>query len=322
MRLVLLALSLLATPAPAAEPVTLSEWRLPWPDSRPRDPDVAPDGSVWFVGQVGNYLARLDPRTGAFDRVDLADGVHPHNLIIGRDGVIWYAGNRAAHIGRYDPATRKTTIHAMPNPKAADPHTLVFDGRGGIWFTVQRSNYIGRLSMADGKIALRRITTPNALPYGIVAERDGRAWAVLFGAPKLASVDPATLAIEEIALPRTDARPRRIARTSDGRIWYVDHRGSYLGAYDPQSRSFREWPTPSPNAAPYAMAVDHRGWVWFVESGVQPNRLVAFDPFDGRYAHVEVIDSRTVRHMVFHAPTRSLWFGTDNDKIVRATLAE
>ena len=39
--------------AEAFEPITveINEWTVPWPDTRPRDPDVAPNGSVWLVGQ-------------------------------------------------------------------------------------------------------------------------------------------------------------------------------------------------------------------------------------------------------------------------------
>jgi virginiamycin B lyase len=208
----------------------------------------------------------------------------------------------------------------MPDPEVTDPHTLAFDGQGHVWFTAQRSNAVGRLTMADGRIELIRVPTPNALPYGIVIAPGGRPWIVLFGAPKLLTIDPQTLVAKEITLPRADARPRRIARTSDGRIWYADFRGSFLGAYDPRSRTIAEWPTPSPGGGPYAMAADHRGWIWLVESTVQPNRLVAFDPADERWAHVEVLASRTVRHMVFDLDSRSLWFGTDANTVVRAAL--
>ena len=36
--------------------------RMGW---RTRDPAIAPDGKVWFVGAGGNYIANLDPHTGA-----------------------------------------------------------------------------------------------------------------------------------------------------------------------------------------------------------------------------------------------------------------
>src|SRR5687767_9872273 len=119
-----------ASPTQAA--VALTDWLVPWPDTRPRDPDVAPDGSVWFVGQVGNYLARLDPATGRFERVDLPAKTKPHNLIVDDEGRVWFAGNGDAYIGRYEPETKAFVRYAMPDPAAKDPHTLVFDGRGGI----------------------------------------------------------------------------------------------------------------------------------------------------------------------------------------------
>jgi hypothetical protein len=40
--------------------VAIEEWPVPWPGTRPRDPYVAPDGKVWFVGQTGDDLARFE----------------------------------------------------------------------------------------------------------------------------------------------------------------------------------------------------------------------------------------------------------------------
>lgn len=52
-----------ANAAPAGAVVQIDTWLVPWPDTRPRDPDVAPSGKVWFVGQAGDYVARFDPET-------------------------------------------------------------------------------------------------------------------------------------------------------------------------------------------------------------------------------------------------------------------
>ncbi|HEX7718260.1 MAG TPA: lyase, partial [Woeseiaceae bacterium] len=68
--------------APADSPVDIREWLVPWEDSRPRDPYVADDGQVWFVGQRGHYVASLDPVSGDFNRFDLDLGTGPHNLIV------------------------------------------------------------------------------------------------------------------------------------------------------------------------------------------------------------------------------------------------
>src|SRR5437867_2254398 len=84
------------TPAPP-KTVPIKEWKVPWDDTRPRDPYVARDGRVWFVGQVGNYLAVLDTVTGQFKRYDLDPGSGPHNLIVDDNGIVWYTGNTAMH---------------------------------------------------------------------------------------------------------------------------------------------------------------------------------------------------------------------------------
>ena len=124
-----------AAPAPA-EDLEITEWVVPWENTRPRDPYVDGQGRVWFVGQVGNYLAYLDPGTGDFRRYELDPGTGPHNLIVDDDGFVWYAGNRAMHIGRLDPETGEIEKHMMPTPDARDPHTLIFDQNGDIWFSV------------------------------------------------------------------------------------------------------------------------------------------------------------------------------------------
>ena len=73
---------------------------------------------------------------------------------------------------------------------------------------------------------------------------------------------------------------------------------------------------------PYAMAADQADRLWFVETGIQPNRLVGFDPKAGSFFGETPIPSGagTVRHMVYHEPTRSLWFGTDAGTIGRALI--
>ena len=96
--------------------VPVKEWPVPYPDSRPRDPYVDGKNRVWFVGQVGNYIAYLDPATGKFRRYEIEDGALPHNLIVDQKDMVWYAGNGNGHIGKLDPATGKVTRYPMPNP--------------------------------------------------------------------------------------------------------------------------------------------------------------------------------------------------------------
>lgn len=325
-----------STSAEPPAPVEIREWKVPWPDTRPRDPFAVSENEVWFVGQVGSYLARLDAAKGAFARLDLPDRAAPHNLVVDEEGVVWYAGNANGTIGRYDPDAAggeglapASTIERIPlPPEAPDPHTLLLGPGGALWFTVQGGNFVGRLDRATREVRLAKVPAPNARPYGIALSPQGVPWVALFGTNALARVDPQTLEIAVHRLPRADAHPRRLDVGSDGRVWYVDYPGGRLGVYDPQRERFTEWLLPSgADARPYAMAVDHRDRVWLVETGAQPNRLVGFDPkggAEGEGAFLGAVElpsgGLTVRHMHFHAPSRTLWFGTDAHTIGRATL--
>ncbi len=309
--------------APQAADVSITEWLVPWPDSRPRDPSVAPDGAVWFVGQRTDYVARFDPETEDFTRFELAPGTGPHNLIVGGDGQVWYAGNRAAHIGKLDPVTGSIIEYPMPDPAAGDPHTLVFDGLGHIWFTVQQGNFIGRLTMATGEVDLVPVPIRHSRPYGIVIGADGRPWAALFGSNMIATVDPSAMTLRQIETPNEASRIRRIVITSDGAVWYVDYQQGALGRYDPATENIREWPAPSAaGSRPYGMAVDDRDRIWFVETGPSPNRFVGFDTHSEKFVSGTAIPSGggSVRHMVYHAATQTVWFGTDTNMLGRASL--
>lgn len=325
-------------PAPAAPaPVEIREWEVPYEASRPRDPYVGPDGDVYFVGQRTHYIARLDPEMGEFTKWDLEDGTGPHNLIVDDQGIVWYAGNRAGHIGRLDPETgeiRKfpmpgcgegdpAMVSELPDCQVRDPHTLSFDGSGGIWFTAQGANVIGHFDPATGDVRVVEVPTERARPYGIVTDDSGRPWVAMVGTYKLATVDPETFELTEIPLPREEANPRRIGLTSDGGVWYVDYSQGYLGRYDPETGEFREWQAPSAGEArPYAMTVDDADRIWFVETGPEPNRFVGFDPGTQEFLDITPVPSGggTVRHMMFHAPTGSIWFGADTNTIGRVQV--
>lgn len=309
--------------AAPVDTLEIQEWQVPWENSRPRDPSVAADGKIWFVGQVGNYLAIFDPASGEFEKIDLPPGVLPHNITTAPDGSMWYAGNAAAHIGRVDPQTREITIYEMPHEAARDPHTLIFSRTGDLWFTVQGGNFIGRLDPASGAVQLVPMTVGGARPYGIVVDENNRPWVALLGTNRIASINPETMELEEHILPFEEARPRRLARTADGMIWYGDTRRGTLGRLDPASGDVVEYPLPAgADAGAYAMAIDGQGRIWIAETGVRPNRLVGFDPASEEFFSINPVPSGggSVRHMVYDPATNAIWFGTDTNYLARARV--
>jgi virginiamycin B lyase len=304
--------------------VVITEWNVPWEDTRPRDPYVDREGRVWFVGQQGNYVAYLNPKNGKFRRYEIEDGTHPHNLVVDAKGAVWYTGNRNGRLVKLDPVSGKLTNYPMPDPSVSDPHTMIFDRAGNAWFTAQQAGVVGRMDGATGKIRLWR-TGDGSRPYGIVVDSKQRVWFDLFGTNKIGLIDPKTMEDKEYLLPNPGARPRRIAVTSDDVVWYGDYNRGYLGRLDPSTGKIEEFALPSgAQSLPYAMAVDDRDRVWVAETGVRPNQLVAFDPKAGKFT--EIVPTKggdaanTIRHMVFDGPSRSIWYGTDLNTVGRARL--
>jgi virginiamycin B lyase len=269
-------------PAAAAIPgpveVTMKQWPVPTPGSRPHDPLAARDGSIWYSGQLANVLGHVDPKTGAIKEYHTNDQTGPHGLVEGPDGNIWFTGNFRSLIGKLDPKTGQVTEYKLPDTAARDPHSLTFDRSGILWFTVQNGNFVGRLDPKSGEIKLVKPPTANARPYGILVNSKGIPFFDEFGVNKIGSIDPKTMQITEYNLPNPDARPRRLAITPDDAIWYTDFARGFLGRLDPATGKVTEWQSPSgPKSAPYGI-VFTKGALWYSESFAKPNTLVRFDP--------------------------------------------
>src|SRR5579863_2368393 len=95
-----------AVMVPGSAKVTIKEWQVPTPGSRPHDPMAAKDGSLWYSGQLANVLGRVDPATGEIKEFHL-NTAHsgPHGLMEDKDRNIWYTGNTGSLMGKLDPKT-------------------------------------------------------------------------------------------------------------------------------------------------------------------------------------------------------------------------
>ncbi|MGE0404894.1 MAG: hypothetical protein AB7O65_01245 [Candidatus Korobacteraceae bacterium] len=279
--------------------VRIQEWDVPTTRSRPHDPAVAPDGSLWYTGQVVHKLGRVDIATGQIREWDVTPKSGPHGLVADKDGNIWYTGNANGTIGMLNPKTGEVKNFPMPDPRARDPHTPIFDQSGTLWFTVQGGNMVGRLDPKTGKVDLKESPTSRSLPYGMVVNSKGVPWFCEFGTNKLASIDPKTMAITEYTLPES-AKPRRIAVAADDSIYYTDYARGYLGRFDPRTGKTEEWASPGgPESNPYGIAIPRDGMVYYSESGVQPNTMVRFDPKSKQFSTVAVPSGGgVIRHMV------------------------
>lgn len=343
MRRALIASTIALTFTPATAPaqanvlVPITEFTVPWGrEGRPRDAAVSPiDGAVFFVGQAGeaptgNYVARLDPKTGAFRKYQLDPGTNPHTTVVDSKGNAWYTGNRNGTLGRIDPKTGEITRFPIPDSTVRDPHTMVFDKNDNVWFTAQGSNAVGFLDVASGKYRIVKPPIPEASrrrstnPYGIVLDSKGRPWFNLFATNMIGTVDPVTFELKTYPLVSDSTLNRRIAITSDDQIYYTDYRRGRLGHLDPETGKVQDWALPGgAGSLPYGMIIDDQNRVWVAETGSQPNKLVGFDPKTGRFFSNTVIpgDRNTVRHMFFDKKTKQIWWGMDSGSILKIDVS-
>lgn len=292
---------------PGPVQVSFKEWEVPTPGSRPHDPMHAPDGMVWYSGQMANVLGRFDPNTQQFKEFHLPDGSGPHGLIPDHDGNVWYTANFGAYIGKLDPKTGKVAQFPMPDPKAKDPHTLLLAPNGKIYFTVQGGNFVGRLDPRSGEVKLSQSPTPRSNPYGMVIDSHGLPFFVEFGSNKVGRIDPDTLAIHEYVLPHADSRPRRVAITPDDVIWYTDYARGFLGRLDPKTGEMSEFPSPGgPKSQPYGITAIG-DVLWYSESNTRPNTLVRFDTRTHAFQSWAIPSGGGVVRNMVHTQDGNLW---------------
>ncbi len=84
---------------PGSAKVTIKEWIVPTPGSRPHDPLATADGAIWYTGQFANTLGRVDPKTGKTKEFHLPAKSGPHGLTADKEGNIWYTGNFKSTVG-------------------------------------------------------------------------------------------------------------------------------------------------------------------------------------------------------------------------------
>src|SRR5206468_2300322 len=204
---------------PGSVKVSIKEWVVPTPGSRPHDPLATADGAIWYTGQFANVLGRLDPKTGQIKEYRLTPNAGPHGLTADKDGNIWYTANFGSRVGKLNPKTGELTEYRMPNTAARDPHTPIFDQKGNLWFTVQGGNMVGRLNPQTGEVKLVNSPTPKSRPYGIHALNDVLWYSESAVKPNtLVRFDPKTEKFQTWTIPSGGGVVRNMDVTRDGNL--------------------------------------------------------------------------------------------------------
>jgi virginiamycin B lyase len=249
-------------------------------NSRPHDVAPAPDGSVYYTGQVKGYLGRLDPKTGKDENIPIGSGSAPHGVVVAPDGAAWITDGGLNANARFDPKTRKFDYFMLPpHLPAANLNTGVFDKDGVYWFTGQNGVH-GYVNPKTGKHESWK--SPRRGTYGITVTPDNDVWYVALAGDHLGKIDKTTGNVSIVEPHKKGTGPRRIWSDSKGVLWVSFWHSGEVGRYDPAAKTWKTWLLPgNPGSGCYAVHVDEQDKVWLTD--FMTNAIVRFDPVTEKF---------------------------------------
>jgi virginiamycin B lyase len=254
------------------ESKALTEVAIPVERANPRAVEIAPNGDWWVLLGGPAQAAVYDPGNLAWRTFDI--GVYPHSIALDSAGGAWYNGHFTANpeiIGRIDrTAGSIERFNVTPHPELATkpggpiPYELRAGRDGSIWLSELQGNRVVRYRPKEKQFDSYTMPTPHAGPRRLDVDAQGIVWIPLYGAGKLARLDPRTGAIREIALPIRDAAPYVVrVDNARNRIWIGTGAADVVFEFDPVKQTFRTHALPSEGAMIRHMAIHPgTGDVW------------------------------------------------------------
>jgi len=127
--------------------VVIDEWTVPV-GSRPHDPAVAPDGSIWYTDYARGFLGRLDSRTGEVTEFASPGGrtSRPYGMTSTSDGAIWFSesGVEPNTVVRFNPSDGSMQSWPIPSGGGIVRH-MVTAPNDDVWLACSGVDRLARV---------------------------------------------------------------------------------------------------------------------------------------------------------------------------------
>lgn len=152
--------------------------------SGPYGIDATPAGEVWYASLAGDYIARIDGRTGAATVVEppTADA-GPRRLWSDSRGVLWVAEWGAGQLGRYDPNSGAWREWKLPGDDPA-AYAVFVDEHDKVWLSDFGANAVLRFDPEAERFESFPAERPRAAVRQMLG-RPGEVWAAESGTDRL-----------------------------------------------------------------------------------------------------------------------------------------
>jgi streptogramin lyase/cytochrome c5 len=254
-------------------------------------------GNVWLTDRgYPHRLVRLDPRTGDQKDFLLPDGARfgVHEVVVDRNGIAWAPEHSGA-----DPSSPKRLLGL--NPKTGqwehkiplDPdnvirmpikwtQSLAIDSKGTVYVGWIMGGALSQVDAATRKVTVFPIPEHNAIPYGLVADRNDNIFIALWNSGHIAKFDTHNHQWTLFTPPTHPGQTRRLSVDMQNNIWWgtysAGQRQGKLVKLDQATGLITEVTIPRQNTQPYDVETDAEGNIWAADGGGSAAALWRFEP--------------------------------------------
>jgi streptogramin lyase len=226
-------------------------------------------------------LVKVNPRTG--ERKEWVTP-HPksdvHEVLISPDGMIWMPehaeGGVRSYLLGFNPKTEKWDVNVDMDPTDVVRNGIkwmqsqAFDSKLNLYMGWIMGGAVSKYEKETGKVSVFPMPSTNAIPYGIVADRNDNLWIADWGSGKIVRFDTRTNAWTEFTPPTYPGQTRRPNVDYQNNIWWgiwaAGKRPGKLAKLDQTTSRITEYTIPEQNAQPYDVSQDLEGNMWFADS--------------------------------------------------------
>jgi virginiamycin B lyase len=152
---------------------------------------VTPDGSVYYASLAGNYLGRIDPRTGQAGVLEPpTPGQGARRAWSDTRGRVWVSEWNAGQVAMYDPAADSWGEWKLPGdqPRA---YAVYVDGQDMVWLSDFGANALVRFDPEGETFTVFPLPSSSAEVRQILG-RPGEVWGAESGVDKLVVIRTAS----------------------------------------------------------------------------------------------------------------------------------
>lgn len=204
--------------------------KTPTSDSDPYTLILDAVDNIWFTEKKAGKLAKLERSSGVIAEYPV--GNDPYSLLIDKRGNVWVTRKAADKLVKFDPKTGLIT--ELSFGKGSQPRRMAMTPDGTLWVALYGT---GKLAKID-PVANREVKEyelpggPNAGPYAVNADADGRVWVSEIQTDNVIMFDPRGETMRVFKIPTRDIGVRNAAIDAEGRYWYVGSHAGRLGVIE------------------------------------------------------------------------------------------